>query len=51
MMDESDLEPEVPHALLVRLNQVRAVRLPLLHYAEGGRMGGVQCISDEHIIT
>ena len=34
MMDESDLEPEVPHALLVRLNQVRAVRLPLLHYAE-----------------
>ena len=50
MMDELDLEPEVPHALLVRLNQVRAVRLPLLHYAEGGRRS-VQCISDEHIIT
>ena len=30
----SDLEAEIPHALLVRLNQVGALLLSLLHYAE-----------------
>ena len=29
----SDLEAEIPHALLVRLNQVGALLLSVLHYA------------------
>ena len=31
---QSDLEAEVPHALLVRLDEVGTVRLAFLHYAE-----------------
>ena len=39
MMDESDLEPEVPHALLVRLNQVGTILRPVLDYAGEGDKG------------
>ena len=31
---QSDLEAEVPHALLVRLDEVGTVSLAFLHYAE-----------------
>ena len=43
MMDESgplsrsDLEPEVAHALQVRLNQVGTLLCPVLDYARGAR--------------
>ena len=35
-LSRSDLEPEVPHTLLVRLNQVGTILRPVLDYAGEG---------------